>query len=54
MYIHYKTSWLILFRDKIAVYSKHHMKHTLNILHGQNTEILTVTAFGMYSNNYTL
>jgi hypothetical protein len=40
-----KIKWLILFREIIALYTKHHTKQ-LNTLCGQNAELLIMKAGG--------
>jgi hypothetical protein len=43
-----KISWLTLFKEIIAPYSKNHTK-SVNALHGQNAELLDVKADGKYN-----
>jgi hypothetical protein len=48
-----KISWLILFMEIIAAYSGNHTK-PINMLCGQNAELLIVKADGIYSYHWVL
>jgi len=48
-----KTSQLIFYRGIIAVCSQIHIKH-INILCGQNVELLNVKPGGIYNDHWTL
>jgi hypothetical protein len=47
------SSWKMLFREIIAVYSENHMK-PINTLCGQNEELLVVKAGGAYNYHWFL
>jgi hypothetical protein len=47
------TSWLVLFREIIAVYAEN-CKIPMDAFHGQNVELLNVKADGTYNYHWAL